>query len=93
LDIKTLNILMEERLGEWRAVLTDFGVAQISRHGSNAVRAFQFSTERGLTICYAAPELFTKADVRQSDLLRTDIYSFAAVIFAAVAGVEPWMTR
>jgi serine/threonine protein kinase len=77
-DVKPENIFLTEDRDGFRVKLLDFGIAK--RIGSDA-NLTQIGTFIG-TPAYMAPEQVEEADVDA----RTDLYSFAAVAYEALAG-------
>lgn len=79
-DLKTANILLT---GD-RAVITDLGLAR-SLDNRTAQPPFYLQSGRSGTPAYMAPEQITGGELS----VRTDIYSFGAVIFELLTGHLP----
>lgn len=77
-DIKLSNILVEERPGGVRYVLTDFGVSRIA-HG------IQIRKRTGGTYQFMAPEQLRGRPTRQSDL-----WALGVVAYVALCGRLPF---
>ena len=76
-DIKPANILVSQ-FG--RPGLTDFGIAG-AREGDS------FSESQGVSIPFAPPEVLLQDDAGDE---RGDVYSFAATLYALLAGRSPY---
>lgn len=79
-DVKPANILVRRRSGEFRAYITDFGIAR---------RADAQATQSGVTAgttLYMAPELHTGGQASPA----SDIYSLGCLLWVLVAGHAPY---
>lgn len=86
-DIKPDNVLLAliGSTGMLVPYVTDFGISRLVDSLARQVNAFELSTIRGLSLRYAAPELFMwLKNATQIDdlplLLQADVYSFAVVL-------------
>jgi len=72
-DIKSLNILVEDKHGKLHGKLTDFGLSRIKTD------TIASSSAKGLsgTLAWMAPELFDDACYQRA----ADVYSFAVVLW------------
>lgn len=60
-DIKPENMLLElDAGGQLVPVITDFGVSRVLSDEDLHVKAFRTSNLNGLSLTYAAPEVFTR---------------------------------
>ncbi|KAG2033523.1 kinase-like domain-containing protein [Suillus americanus] len=89
-DIKSSNVLVDIKEGEYVACLTDFGLATVlgGRLGDRTIG----SNVRTGAIRWTAPELL-KADDQPADSAPTtqnDMYSFGRVMFHVLTLVIPW---
>ena len=73
-DLKPANILIEEKDGEFRAVLSDFGLAQEFLEGTQNSRAGSYH--------YVSPEAIRNWQLDP----RSDLYSLGATMFELLAG-------
>lgn len=86
-DIKPTNVLVTQRKGAAQAKLIDFGLARVLRGGEGENEE---ETEVILgTPGFSAPE---KVRGKQTDS-RSDIYSLAATMYAAIRGSKPFPSR
>jgi serine/threonine protein kinase len=77
-DVKPENIFLSEGSDGFRAKLLDFGIAKRINSDANLTQTGTFIG----TPAYMAPEQVEEAEVDA----RTDLYSFAAVAYEALAG-------
>jgi serine/threonine protein kinase len=93
-DLKPQNILVHEVDTKLRFLLTDFGISKILTEEYLASEAFAIRNVRGLTVSYAAPDVFMRfhRKILGSPLLEKagDIYSFGIIIFFVLSQCEPW---
>ncbi|MFF2082136.1 protein kinase [Nocardia sp. NPDC058176] len=81
-DVKPANILLADRDGEERVLLTDFGIARPRDDVHHLTQTGTFTA----TLAYAAPEQLTGAHLDH----RADQYSLACTLFALLTGVGPF---
>lgn len=81
-DVKPANIMVSTRPGGPRAVLTDFGIAQLLDDARPLARNGRVQG----SIAYAAPELLTAQRLSPA----TDQYAFAAGLFELLTGAPPF---
>lgn len=94
-DIKCVNIFLEKSQTDnarLKCVIGDFGVSQITSTKPLGVRAFDVSDARGISISYAAPELFTmmRTKLFTITMKSRDIYALAVVINEVLTRVDAW---
>ncbi|GAB2565998.1 protein kinase domain-containing protein [Nocardia heshunensis] len=82
-DVKPANILLE-RGAQARALLTDFGIAQLHDAATRLTRTGTFTA----TLAYAAPEQLVGNPLDH----RTDQYSLACTLFHFLTGAPPYPT-
>ncbi|MFE3188580.1 protein kinase [Nocardia sp. NPDC059240] len=82
-DVKPANILLERGPGA-RALLTDFGIAQLHDAATRLTRTGTFTA----TLAYAAPEQLVGNPLDH----RTDQYSLACTLFHFLTGAPPYPT-
>ncbi|MGV9663497.1 protein kinase domain-containing protein [Nocardia niigatensis] len=80
-DVKPANILLEHGHSE-RALLTDFGIAQLHDAATRLTRTGTFTA----TLAYAAPEQLVGHPLDH----RTDQYSLACTLFHLLTGTPPY---
>jgi serine/threonine protein kinase/tetratricopeptide (TPR) repeat protein len=91
-DIKPTNVLVArgEADGQPQAKLIDFGLARMLRDPSDAVQPPETEDEESITVLgtpgFSAPE---KVKGQLTDA-RSDIYSLAATLYAAIRGQRPF---
>src|SRR3954453_7677958 len=85
-DVKPGNLLIEEREGAGRALLTDFG---LTKDVSATTQLTEAGTVLG-TVDYAAPE---QLDGDAGVDARTDVYALGCVLYHALTGVVPYPRR
>ena len=78
-DLKPANVLLSPHGAAWRAKLTDFGLVRIV--SPDLARTARIA---GASVGYAPPEQYERGNARVS--ARTDVFSFAAVIFEMLSG-------
>ncbi|MFW0786416.1 serine/threonine-protein kinase [Gordonia sp. CPCC 206044] len=81
-DVKPANIIVSTAAGSPRAVLTDFGIAQLLDDTRPLARNGRVQG----SIAYAAPELLTAQQLSPA----TDLYAFAASLFELFTGEPPF---
>jgi len=81
-DVKPANILITEREGEPRALVTDFGVARAAAATTNMTETGQFVG----TLDYVAPEQLQGLPVDA----RTDVYALGCLLYETVTGQVPF---
>lgn len=79
-DLKPENVLLNEK-GD--ALITDFGVSRVQSYTNTVVPA-----STGLSICYAAPELFM--DPTPHRKTSSDVYAYGMVMYAVVTQKVPY---
>ncbi|SBS79040.1 Protein kinase [uncultured Mycobacterium sp.] len=79
-DVKPSNILLGERGGEERVVLSDFGAALTAQSGDPA------DSPMVASLAYAAPEVITGGPVDG----RADVYSLGCTLFRLLTGRYPF---
>jgi serine/threonine protein kinase len=93
-DIKPQNILVERDRKKWRCVITDFGIAQVLSQDLMIVKSMQYVSTRGLSVQYAAPEIFIRFRRMMNDGARVmkagDVYSFGIVLYFLITRKQPW---
>ncbi|MGE0265688.1 MAG: protein kinase [Candidatus Obscuribacterales bacterium] len=83
-DIKSENIVLEEREQDYRAVVVDFGVAKLAEEneGSHLTKAGQIVGSP----YYISPEQAAGLDIDR----RSDVYSLGCVAFEMLTGSVPY---
>ena len=87
-DIKPTNVLVTNREGQIHAKLIDFGLARMLRTKDGEKAEEELETILG-TPGFSAPE---KVKGQKTDS-RSDIYSLAATMYAAIRGSKPFPSR
>lgn len=86
-DVKPQNILLvSQRNGETRAVLTDLGLARRVVAGFSAAPSYTGWSGRSGTPEYMAPEQVTGGELSPA----TDIYALGVILFQMLTGVLPF---
>ncbi|MEJ7734156.1 MAG: serine/threonine-protein kinase [Polyangiaceae bacterium] len=80
-DLKPSNILLTQLQGQEVAKVTDFGLVKLPE-----LSAHRTATVAGASLGYAPPEQYEMGNNRVS--VKTDVFSFAAILFEALAGNE-----
>ena len=90
-DLKCMNILMDQddQKKRLKCVITDFGISQVNTPESLLVAQFSPKIVAGGSIKY---RLRKKTQVTTDNLPKTDIYSFAIIIFELVTRTSAWKT-
>ena len=89
-DIKPTNVLVTNHNGQAQAKLIDFGLARVLRKGPDAEAGEEEDNDIILgTPGFSAPE---KIRGEKTDS-RSDIYSLAATMYAAIRGSKPFPSR
>ncbi len=93
-DLKTPNLLFERKSGKKKFLvkLCDFGVCKIRQ---SYIKGLQFVNFFGLSIKYAAPEVFGRAtmltlDAPFEDEMKADVYAFAICAWEVITREIPW---
>ncbi|MGV9713945.1 serine/threonine-protein kinase [Gordonia sp. NPDC003424] len=81
-DVKPTNMIVESPAGQTRAVLTDFGIAQLVEDTRPLARNGRVQG----SVAYAAPELLTAQRLSP----QTDGYALAASMFELLVGSPPF---
>lgn len=92
-DIKSANYLIKQDAGEYRAVLTDFGVSRILDNATT-VSGMLLNTVHGKTVSYAAPELhvddWSSTSMAPSERLKLDVYSGGIILSELLTRKLAW---
>ena len=83
-DFKSSNVMLVQRDGKLRAVITDFGLARAELEDGETV--FTEAGEMMFTPAYVAPEQLQQGEVTAA----TDIYSFGIVLYEMMTGRLPF---
>jgi len=95
-DIKSPNILLNttnsQGKPELTAVIADFGMAKTY---TSQIENQVFVNLQGMSPRYTAPEVFTRINSRVKNVpfeleLKTDIYSFAVIVWEIMTRRNPW---
>jgi serine/threonine-protein kinase len=81
-DVKPSNVMMAQREGVMRAVLTDFGIARIVTGSTGITRTGMLGT-----LEYVAPEQIEESSAVDG---RADIYALGVMLFQMVTGELPF---
>ncbi len=81
-DVKPSNVMLQQQDGDWRPVLTDFGIARIMGGGTRITRTGIVGT-----FDYMAPEQIRDAQDVDG---RADIYSLGVMLFQMLTGRLPF---
>ena len=81
-DVRPANILITEREGEPRALVTDFGVARAAAATTSMTETGQFVG----TLDYVAPEQLQGLPVDA----RTDVYALGCLLYETITGQVPF---
>lgn len=84
-DLKPSNVMLEQEDGEWRAVLTDFGIAKWLQQATDQERT-NGTGNLLATPAYAAPEQLEGKKLTTA----SDVYSLGTVLFEIVTGRRPF---
>lgn len=85
-DLKPSNILLTQQHGQETAKVTDFGLVKLPE-----LSAHRTATVAGASLGYAPPEQYEMGNNRVS--VKTDVFSFAAILYEALAGNEAFPAR
>ena len=97
-DLKSANVLLEtvplnEREAVLRAVVCDFGVAQVTS-AATVIDQMKLKDVGGFSPRYAAPEVFASAVLMASNdsevNKQSDVYSFAIILWELLTRQTPW---
>jgi serine/threonine protein kinase len=96
-DLKPQNVLLDEDETGLFCCLTDFGITQIVDETTLLVKDFEVTSINGLSIHYAAPELFARfrSAIRASDVpgeivIKVDLYALSIVMFELLEFHTAW---
>jgi serine/threonine protein kinase len=82
-DLKPENIMLQVRDGEERAVVIDFGIAQLQ---DSVIAPKTIITATAGTIAYMSPEQLSAAPLSTA----SDVYALGIVAYEMVTGVKPF---
>ena len=96
-DIKPENILIDlnESTGEWRALLTDFGITRVDEP-SQRIKAFVIPDICGASLRFAAPEILKvffnkRPDLREfPEVQAGDIYALGCLLYELLTFQSVW---
>ncbi len=86
LDFKSSNVMLADTPSGTRAVVTDFGLAQLSQHSDGA--PYRPRAGFGGTPAYASPEIVAGENPTSA----ADLYSLGLVIYEMLTGMLPFRT-
>ena len=95
-DIKPQNVLIDrDPQGRPFCVITDFGIAQVLSEKLLVVKYAQAVTVRGLSVNYAAPEVFLRfrnrlESIRPQVVKASDVFALATTFYYILCRMEPW---
>jgi tRNA A-37 threonylcarbamoyl transferase component Bud32 len=95
-DLKPHNVLIDrDSRGKPFCVITDFGIAQILSEKLLVVKYSHVMNVRGLSIHYAAPEVFVRFrdsnEINGPEIIkRSDMFAFAMNLYFVLCQMEPW---
>ncbi|KAI3630523.1 hypothetical protein MIR68_011958 [Amoeboaphelidium protococcarum] len=98
-DIKPQNVLLDADENGWLVpILSDFGISSITDDTALLVSAFQVSWQRGLSLSYAAPELFVRFRSRYTEtspqiLKAADVYALSIIMLNMITRAKPWSVK
>ncbi|KIG12224.1 serine/threonine protein kinase with Chase2 sensor [Enhygromyxa salina] len=89
-DIKPTNVLVTNHHGQAQAKLIDFGLARVLRNGPDG----EGGEEEGSDDVHGTPGFSAPEKIRgEKTDSRSDIYSLAATMYAAIRGSKPFPSR
>ena len=89
-DLKSHNILLDYESGvTCVAKITDFGLSMVKSDSESSVSAVEQVRNIG-TPRYSAPEVLRGEMLSAQDMMQTDIYSFALIMFEVIYEEEPY---
>ncbi|XP_052275067.1 uncharacterized protein LOC127874640 isoform X2 [Dreissena polymorpha] len=89
-DLKSQNILMTTASnGDTIVKISDFGLSMVRKHAETSTASVTMVSGKG-TPRYSAPEVLRGERLKASDMMRTDIWSLALIVFEIVYEEEPY---
>ncbi|KAI3648155.1 hypothetical protein MP228_006009 [Amoeboaphelidium protococcarum] len=98
-DLKPQNVLLDaDANGLLVPILSDLGISSITDDSALLVAAFQVSWQRGLSLSYAAPELFVRFRSRYTEtspqiLKAADVYALSIIMLNLITRDKPWSVK
>jgi hypothetical protein len=95
-DLKPSNVLLDLTEGKLRAVLSDFGLSQVTNPSSLGVHGFRVSNLLGGSFRYAGPEMIgfivsdDFIDPTGFELKASDIYQVSSTMYELLTRRLPW---
>lgn len=94
-DIKPKNVLIDRDAKGLFCVLSDFGITQVVSDNVLAVKAFQVSTTKGVSVSYACPEMLQTVLMGMPlaqgvQMSAADIYSYGVLLMEMLCRRAPW---
>ncbi|KAH3851045.1 calcium-dependent protein kinase 5-like [Dreissena polymorpha] len=90
-DLKSQNILMTTASnGDTIVKISDFGLSMVRKHTETSSTASVTMVSGKGTPRYSAPEVLRGERLKASDMMRTDIWSLALIVFEIVYEEEPY---
>lgn len=96
-DIKPENVFIEKRPDRPRLVLGDFSFSVVRAKIKRGVKQFMFSTLDGMSVEFAAPEIFktlrgamTYDQFIACPLHARDVYAFGVMVWQVISRRTPW---